>query len=106
MNNTRRESADHDGCTQQPPVVNGLSAGVGVKVGVGVGVMVGVAVGVDVLIGVTVAVDEGTGVGVGAGVVGVHEHISATDASNNSKSANPVFIVFSSNRAARARQNC
>jgi hypothetical protein len=69
MNNTRRESADHDGCTQQPPRVNCLSDGVGVEVGLGVAVAVGMGVALAVTVGVCVrsAVAVRATVGMGAG---------------------------------------
>src|SRR5512139_1563200 len=65
MNNTCFASGDHEGITQQPPVVNWRNSGVGVGmiVGVGSGVFVGRTVGNAAIVGVTTASIVATGIG-------------------------------------------
>src|SRR5512139_2360848 len=65
MNSTCFESGDHEGITQQPPVVSWRSSGVGVgvTVGVGCGVLLGRSVGKAAAVGVAgvSSVVKGTG---------------------------------------------
>jgi hypothetical protein len=65
MNSTCLESGDHDGITQQPPVVNwrNTGVGVGVIVGVGSGVLVGRSVGNAAIVEVAAASIGAAGAG-------------------------------------------
>ena len=104
MNKTWRESGDQPGFTQQLPVVNCVSWGVGVAVGVRVGR------GVEVGRGVAVGVAVGAGVGVAAtgGLAGGSVRAHATSSRLCRKSAITVliFIFADTNQAARLPGSC
>ena len=108
MNNTWRESGDHAGCTQQPPVVNCFISGVGVAVGDGTSVGVGLGRGVDVAVGNGLCV--GMTAGAGVGLAWAHEAITQVNKMSvrprPRRFASRVFIMGDSNRAARPGQNC